>query len=70
MNEIDLTNLNKSIKELLQLKVWIENSIFKSLAVPKSLIEYNTNTSIPRDINPEDIVRTTYITNEDVEITG
>lgn len=70
MNEIDLTNLNKSIKELLQLKVWIENNIFKSLAVPKSLIEYNTDTSIPRDINPEDIVRPTCITNEDVEITG
>ena len=57
MNEIDLTNLNKSIKELLQLKVWIENSIFKSLAVPKSLIEYNTDTSAGHPIEDDDIVR-------------
>ena len=34
------------------------------------LKEYNSDTSIPRDINPEDIVRTTCITSEDVEITG
>lgn len=52
-----------------------DNGWYKLMYNPRELyiyitIEYNTNTSIPRDINPEDIVRPTCITNEDVEITG
>lgn len=52
-----------------------DNGWYKLMYNPRELyiyitIEYNTNTSIPRDINPKDIVRSTCITNEDVEITG
>ena len=53
-----------------QFKIWKEwNKISYKILEALSKLEYNTDTSIPHSDKSEDIVRTTRITNEGVEIT-
>lgn len=54
-----------------QFEIWKEwNKLSYEVLEELSKLEYNTDTSIPHLNKSEDIVRSTCITNEDVEIIG